>query len=49
MLRLRVPKAARRAAARALARNGKARAKLIVKASADGRVSKAKRTVRLTR
>ena len=49
VLRLRVPKAARRAAARALARNGKARAKLIVKASADGRVSKAKRTVRLTR
>jgi DNA-binding beta-propeller fold protein YncE len=49
VLRLRVPKAARRAAARALSRGGRARAKLTVKASAAGKASKAKRTVRLRR
>lgn len=48
-LKLKVPKPARRAAAKALARGGKARAKLTVKASAAGKTGKAKRTVRLTR
>lgn len=48
-LKLRVPKPARRAAAKALARGGKVRAKLTVKARAAGKTGKAKRTVRLTR
>lgn len=48
-LRLRIPRAARRAAAKALARGGKAHAKLTVRASAGGKASKRKRTVKLTR
>ena len=48
-LKLKVPKRARRVAARALVRGGKVRARLIVKARAGGKTGKAKRTVRLTR
>ena len=46
-LKLRVPRPARRAAAKALASGGKARAKLTVKATDGGKTGKAKRTVKL--